>query len=264
MKTGYSTGLYGWGERWKLDGKPLDWNDIFQECRTAGLGAVELTSDQDLVKQALAHDLKVSAIYWGLPLHERLDEELVKREALLLAERLHAGGGSHLLVNADPKCGWYVAAPKSDDDFKRQGDNLSRIAHWLSSSSVRVCMHNHAASPYNAIGDLRAAIEFADSSVGLCVDTGWAHVAGLNPLDWITRYDDRIFAVHLRNHRGDVPTEDLIEGDLDLAAFAHKLRDIGYDGWLTMELWHRLDNAPIRTMTEDTALSIEWLRSVLK
>jgi len=260
MIQGYSSGLYGWSERAKLDGKPLDWQEILRGCREAGLDAVELTSDQDMVKEVQSHHMKVSAIYWGLPLHEELNLMKLKDEALVLADRLQVGGGSHLLVNADPKGGWGSPALKTEDDFKRQGDNLSVIAHCLSSSSIRVCMHNHADNAHNALGDLRAVIDYADPSVELCVDTGWAHCAGIDPFTWLEHYPDRIGALHLRNQRGSVPTEDLIDGELDLAAFVRKLRDIHYDGWLTMELWHRPDNTPMRSMIEDTRLSINFLR----
>ncbi|OPA80998.1 hypothetical protein BVG16_01230 [Paenibacillus selenitireducens] len=37
-------------------------------------------------------------------------------------------------------------------------------------------------------------IEYSDRSVGLYLDTAWTYVCGINPIDWIQNYPDRIWA----------------------------------------------------------------------
>jgi inosose dehydratase len=173
---------------------------------------------------------------------------------------LAKAGGTDLVVNADPKGGWGVALPKTEDEFKRQGEHLSRIALIGEEWELKVSLHNHADEKHNAEGDLRSVIEYASPNVGLCVDTGWAHVAGYDPTDWIRKYPDRIDAFHLRNQFGRIPSEDLLEGDINMQKLMQALAETEYNGWLSFELLHNAESQPVRTMKEDIKRSVDYLK----
>lgn len=255
---GYSSNLYGWTERWNADGKAVEWKEIFQACADSGLDAVEIDADPERLRLLRDYGLAVSASYIGLQLHDTY--EPLEAALLPYAERLAAAGGADLLVNADPYGGWKQPLPKPEDLVKRQGENLSRLAEQASRLGLQLSLHNHAADRHNAEADLRSVIDFADPSVGLCVDTGWAHVAGCDPIDWIRRYPERIKACHLRNQRGSTPTEDLTEGDIDFLALTGALTEIGYEGWLALELWHPPTTNAVRSMEDDVRRSIDYLK----
>lgn len=260
---GLSTGVYGWMERWRRDGRELDWNGIFRACTESGLDAVEINAQPERLGQARAYGLAVSATYIGLQLHEpweALDADVSIRP---LAERLAEAGGSDLLINADPADSWSDPLRKTEEHMKRQGDNLSRIEDLVRPLGLKVAMHNHAADAHHAEADLLSVIRYADPRVGLCVDTGWAYVAGCDPLEWVKAYPGRVNAFHLRNQYGKTPSEDLLEGDLDIAAIVKTAVEAGYDGWLSLELWHPDSMNPKRSMTEDTKRSIGYLRELL-
>lgn len=260
---GFSTGMYGWYERHWLDYKEepsLD--EIFRFCREAGMDAVEIDPLPEVVTLAKSYGLSISGSYVGLPLHESSIN--IEETVLPIARRLAEAGGRDLLVNADPKGGWGVSLPKTEDEFKRQGDHLSRIASAAGALGLKVSMHNHADDKHNAEGDLRSVIEYSSPEVGLCIDTGWAHVAGFDPIEWIQKYPERIYAFHLRNQNGRIPTEDLISGDVNMQNLIRKLNKIDYNGWLAFELWHREDNHPRRSMVEDTRISIDYLKQAIQ
>jgi inosose dehydratase len=259
---GFSSNMYGWTERWKMDGKKPQWEEIFRACAEAGLDAVEIDADTEKLKLARSFGLAVSASYIGLPLHLPFSELKVENTVLPFAERLAAAKGSDLLLNADP-ISWKNVVHKSEDDFKQQGENLSRISELVTSLGLKVCLHNHAADNHNAKGDVRSVIRYADHHVGLCIDTGWAHVSGCNPIDWVTDYPDRVFAFHLRNQRGHVPTEDLLEGDINFISLLSSAAAAKYNGWLALELWHPQITQPVRTMKEDVERSLDYLRRIL-
>jgi sugar phosphate isomerase/epimerase len=127
-------------------------------------------------------------------------------------------------------------------------------------------MHNHAAGADQAELDLRSVIEYADDRVGLCIDTGWALVAGADPVAWARAYGDRVRALHLRDvdERG-IPTEALGSetpeaGRLDVAALSAALP--GFDGWLTLELWHPASMEPTMSFVEANRRSAGFLRSI--
>jgi sugar phosphate isomerase/epimerase len=245
-------------ERYKRDGVEWDWRSLYGACAEAGVDAVE--TDPQPEKLAILGDLglAVSGSYIGLPLtlpFERLD---VDAAVLPIAERLAAAGGRDLILNAD-QVESSDPVDKTEDDARRQGENLSRIADLVAPLGLSVALHNHASDRENAQRDLDSVIVHANPSVGLCVDVAWAWVAGHDPLDWVRRWPERIAYLHLRNTRGVVPTEDLLHGDLDLAALLEALPD--YRGWLTLELWHPDTMTPQRSMIEATRRSADWLRS---
>lgn len=257
---GFSSNMYGWVERWKADGKEPEWSDLYRACAEAGLDAVETDATPEKLALVRSYGLAVSASYIGLLLHG--DYESLEAEVLPYAERLAAAGGTDLLVNADPYGGWKQPLPKPEELVRRQGDNLSRLAGKLHPYRLQLSLHNHAADKHNAEADLRSVVQYADAAVGLCVDTGWAHVSGCDPVAWVRQYPERVKAFHLRNQRGRVPAEDVTEGDIDMKAVLLAASEAGYDGWLALELWHPPETRPVRTMTEDVQRSIAYLRSL--
>lgn len=259
---GFSTALFGWSQRLQLDGKEANWEEIFDECVKAGVDAVELSPARiDLTEQAQQRGLQVSAIYTSYPLHENGLLHKLKGEIVPLAERMASLPCTDLLINAVSKGTWAHPERKTEDELKAQGEVLSQMAEWVRPYGIKVCLHNHAKHLPQAMDDLRAVTDYSSPLVGLCVDTGWAYVSGMDPSAWIRSYPERIFALHLRNQRGETPTEDLTDGDIPMRTLVQELESIGYAGWVSMELWHRQDTKATCTMTEAVRRSIAWLRS---
>ena len=78
-----------------------------------------------------------------------------------------------------------------------------------------------------------AAID--DPRVGICVDTGHFHSAGVDTVALIHDFGPRIHSVHLKDHVGTVSVG-IGRGEIDLAAEIGALREIDYQGGLTIEL----------------------------
>lgn len=258
---GFSTSLYGWTERFRRDGLAQDWHSLCEACAEAGLGAVETDPRPEKLAVARSFGLAVSASYLGLPLHLPFERLEVERTVLPVAERLAAAGGRQLILNADSAPGEGRFA-KTQAQGEQQGENLSRVAQLVDGLGLAVSMHNHADQPHNAQVDLMSVVRYADPAVGLCIDTGWAHVAGCAPVAWVRDHPQRLRSFHLRNQRGAIPTEDLLDGDIDIAELLRTAAGAGYEGWLTLELWHPQTMAPACTMVQDVRRSIDYLREV--
>ncbi|ALS28699.1 xylose isomerase-like TIM barrel-containing protein [Paenibacillus sp. 32O-W] len=261
---GISSAMYGWMATYWKQGLDPRWDEIYRDCAASGLNGVEIeaaTGDPELLR---ANGLAVSSAYIGLPLHEPYETLPVADAVIPLARRLAEAGGADLVVNADPKGGWDAPQPKSEDEFKRQGENLSRIADAVSGLGLRISMHNHASDRHNAEGDLRSVLDYADPLVGLCIDTGWAHVAGCDPAQLIRANPGRIYAFHLRNQLGNVSTEDLLSGEIDMRDLIAACAEIGYEGWLVLELLPPDEYPGKRTMSDNTALSVQYLKQLLE
>lgn len=261
---GFSTNMYGWQDSYWQQGKDPSWEELFRDCQESGIDAVEIDPTSKLLSLAKAHSLSVSGAYVGLPLHEPFESLRVEEIVLPVAGRVAEAGGADLVINADPKGGWGSPELKTEEEFKRQGDNLSRIAAAVGPLGLKVSMHNHAAVRHNADGDLRSVIDYASPEVGLCIDTGWAHVAGHDPIALIRQYPEKVYAFHLRNQLGTLPTEDLLEGDIDMRGLIRALAGCGYNGWMAFELLHRKDSRPKRTMIEDVRRSVDYVKNLIE
>lgn len=249
-------------ERFRRDGVTWDWPMLYGACAEAGLDAVETDPQPEKLAVARSFGLAVSASYIGLPLHLPFAQLDVERAVRPVAERLADAGGRHLILNADWPGGYSSPPVKTDKQAKQQGENLSRIAGLVNELGLRVSMHNHADKRQRAEMDLKSVVSYADPLVGLCLDTGWAYVAGCDPVQWMRDHPERIRSFHLRNHRGTVPTEDLLDGDVDIPGLLQAAAAAGYEGWLTLELWHPETMQPDRPMVEDTRRSIDYLRGI--
>jgi sugar phosphate isomerase/epimerase len=103
----------------------------------------------------------------------------------------------------------------------------------------------------DATGDGSAFDAFVDaaSGVGIEVDTGLAHHAGIDPVDLIERYGDRVSLVHLTDsRRGTEETShvDPGEGDVDLRACIDAAERSGAE-WAIFE--HGLTGEPEASLT---------------
>jgi inosose dehydratase len=127
-------------------------------------------------------------------------------------------------------------------------------------------------------------IEFADeiqwvvenTSLNLCLDTGHLAYAGVDPVEAIRLYADRLAHVHFKDISADVHAEvvgngigfwdalarpifcPLGKGLVDISAVLRDLAQIGYDGYATIEQ-DRLPGAG--SPLDDLAASIATIRS---
>ncbi len=234
--------------------------DVFlREAAEAGYDAVE-AADENLADSARRYGLEVCGTYVSGPLHRPWDELDVDRAILKPARAAAELGADYLVVNADPKGSWSRRERKSEDELKRQGENLSRLGEAVTPLGLRLLLHNHADSAPLHLDDLRSVTEFSAAVVGICLDTGWALVSGDDPVERVRALGPRLGGLHLRNHRGRVPTEWLGQGDLDVAAFVRALAETDYCHWLTTELWHREDASPRISLLEAQRRTVDLLR----
>jgi len=74
-----------------------------------------------------------------------------------------------------------------------------------------------------------------DRRLGICVDTGHFHSAGVDTISFVRQFADRIYAVHLKDHIGRVSVG-IGRGEIDLVSEVGVLLEEGYAGGLTVEL----------------------------
>lgn len=149
---------------------------------------------------------------------------------------------------------------ESAESARNAGRRLAELAERLDSDGVTLHYHNHTFE-FTDVGDETAFDVFVRSAdgVNLEIDTGLAHHAGVDPVDLLERYGDRVSLVHLTDSkRGsrDTVHMDLGMGDVALQECVDACGDVGVD-WILFE--HGLTDEPIASM-EDAAEVMETLR----
>lgn len=256
---GVSTALYGWMERFARDGIEWNWESLYGACAQSGVDAVETDPFPHKLAILRRLGLRVSSSYVGIPLTVPFNEIDLDGRILPTADRLANAGGTVLVLNADP-VDWNGRAPKSVDEAKLQGENISLIAERIEKLGLRTALHNHSSNHHDAQRDLESVVLHASAEVGLCIDSGWAVVAGHDPVAWARDHAARVLAFHLRTVVNGSPQEDLTTGDPDIAALFAAVPE--FSGWLGLELWHPQPLEPRGSMVDAVGRSAGLVRSL--
>lgn len=123
---------------------------------------------------------------------------------------------------------------------------------------IKVAVHNYGPGHrFDRITDLLKAAAPWDWRIGYCLDTGHAMRSGEPPIDAVRRLGSRLYGLHLREHeavrRDPQPPETIIgEGALDLKALCRALRDVGFSGPLSLEVYYNR-KSPIEPLQRSLA-----------
>ncbi len=123
---------------------------------------------------------------------------------------------------------------------------------------IKVAMHNYGpGARYDLVEHLIIAAAPWDWRIGYCLDTGHTMRSGEDPVAAVRRLGSRLYGMHLREHsaisRDPQPPETIVgEGALDLEALCVSMRDVGFSGPLTIEVYfNRRD--PIDSLKQSLA-----------
>jgi sugar phosphate isomerase/epimerase len=115
---------------------------------------------------------------------------------------------------------------------------LERVISLTGGMDIKLAMENHYGNVLEQISDyayIFAAVQHP--RVGICVDTGHFHTAGVEVVEVIHQFKDRLYGVHLKDHIGK-QSVGIGRGEIDLPSEIRTLREIGYQRALTVELEH--------------------------
>lgn len=145
--------------------------------------------------------------------------------------------------------------------------------------AVRAVIHPHAGGHIEFADEIARVVEDVSPDVaGLCLDTGHTAYAGMDPVETLRRYADRLDYVHFKDIDPRVFVAVMGErirffdacakgvmcpigrGDIDYPAIRALLSELGYAGYITIEQERDPRNAA--GILADLAASREYLRSI--
>ena len=248
---------------------PTDPEDLLTTIHQAGFGGVEVSptkyfgpNAQDTNDLLRRRHLRSAGTFVELPLFtsghqtphivrnavsylERLDgtSPLIVADAGDADRHRHAGQPARLRLSARSKTHQRAAI-----------DWLRRAAAQAGERGVEAVVHPHAGTYFESADEIATVLDHTScDELGICLDTGHAVLAGLDPAQLIRDYQGRVRHVHLKDvdenvmgrlARGEINYETawkqglwpaLGSGLIDLVAILRELRQSGYDGWLVLE-----------------------------
>jgi sugar phosphate isomerase/epimerase len=239
---------------------------IFADMSYAGLDGIELMHTalrpDDAVERIAAlgekHKLPVIGSSFGGNMWNRpgLDEALA--DARVVVPRLAKLGGRTLGVSVGA-----AGHAKTAEELDIQAEGLRTMIALCNDHGVVLNLHNHTYEVENNLHDLRGTLERIPD-VKLGPDLNWLVRGGVDPVDFIRRYGKSIVFLHLRDQQADGAwSEALGEGDMDYAAIAGALQEIGFAGDAVIELAHERNFKPTRPLRDSLKLSRQFVRQTL-
>ncbi|MFI5282524.1 MAG: sugar phosphate isomerase/epimerase family protein [Candidatus Dormibacterales bacterium] len=131
--------------------------------------------------------------------------------------------------------GVFTGRGATPDEWHRSVDHLRRVAEYAAGSGVVLTEEVVNRFELYHLNTLDQAVKLVDEvghpNCKIHLDTFHAHIEEKNPAEAIRRAGKRIAHVHVSENDRGVPGTGSVAWDADFAA----LRDVGYDGWLTVE-----------------------------
>jgi inosose dehydratase len=129
----------------------------------------------------------------------------------------------------------------------------------------KLAIHNHGPEDkvWPSAYDVWKAIEKLDARVGMCLDVGHTHRAGVNPVEAIRKCASRLYDIHMKDTQAitgatrDIAVE-IGTGSLDVRGMLKALLDTKYNGVVTIE-YEKVGGNPVIGLTE----SVGYLRGLL-
>jgi inosose dehydratase len=158
-----------------------------------------------------------------------LDDELFKIEqAALLAKKF---GASRIVLGGGAK---RPTGPKVDD-FKKVGRGLDMAADIARGHGLESSYHPHLGTISETLDGFHQIMD--SCSIGFCPDTAHLTASGIDPVEAIDRYGDRLKHVHFKDLSKKTGNfTPLGEGDIDFKEILAAIKRANYDSWLMVEL----------------------------
>lgn len=241
-------------------------DQIFADMRAADLDAIELMHTALAPDNAVArigelskrHRLPVIGTSFGANMWDRTQQDAILEQARLVIERVSALGGRTLGTSVGA-----TRQRKTEAQFDAQAELLRKIMAICKDHGVVLNLHNHTYEVADGEHDLKGTLaRIPEARLG--PDINWLIRAGVDPVDFIARYGNRIVYAHLRDQKADGKwCEAMGEGTTDYGAIAAAFRKSGFHGDVAIELAHERDFEPTRSYGESFAMSRKYVRRVM-
>ncbi len=266
-KTLVGSNVYGWGQYAQRENKKLDVDEVISALRDTGYDYLEnfMNVNQPeenarFAAQLRAKGLQPVSLYVGARLHEAGKASQVVAKILAAAKVCQQAGFRVLSCNADP-----IGREKTDEELKTQAAALSELGEGLNALGMKLGVHQHLPEMANHGREFHYDFQHTKTDVvGWCYDVHWVWKSGIQPLDALKEYGERVVTWHLRQSRDGIWWEDLDTGDIDYAAVAKYAKEHHLARRFSVELALEAGTKITRSVVENHRRSREFVRKVFE
>ena len=210
---------------------------IDDALKRTGLGLVGASSGQQM---------------WNVAQYENIISEMDD-----YSDRLAVFGN----VTCGTSCSGKRYADRTDAENAQAVKAWTELGKMFRDKGITLNYHTHG----EPIEDIRLVIDNVPADlVGLGPDLDWLRVGGVDPVEFIREYPDRLIMLHIRDyHIGGDRTEALGEGDADYKNLAKVLDEVGFQGEFVVELAIPSGKKPTRPVAELLKVSRDHLRETI-
>lgn len=241
-------------------------DQIFADMSYAGIEGIELIHTalhpdgavERIAGLSKKHCLPVIGTSFHGNMWDRGKHAEILADAELVIPRLAKLGGHTLGTSVGA-----TGKPKTPEQLDAQAELLRKIIALGKQHGVVLNLHNHTYEVEHKLHDLKGTLaRIPDVKLG--PDLNWLVRGGVDPVTFIREYGDRIVFLHLRDQKADGKwSEAMGEGDMDYAAIAKALRDVGFCGPAVIELAHEAKFKLTRPLRESLKMSREFVRKTM-
>lgn len=207
------------------------------------LRAFEAEEAMDHIAQLGLHNVEFYGAHYP-ETHDReaiaeMDRKLAERDIVFRAHGVNGFSDDH---EENEQLFWFarmaglrtITADPAPESFDSLDELVSRF-------NIRIAIHNHGPDHrYDTPDDVLNAIEGRDRRIGACADLGHYIRSGVDPVQAVRDFGDRLYGVHLKDFESagaDAMETVISEGVLDVEAFFEALKDVRFpaDGALSLE-----------------------------
>lgn len=239
-------------------------DEIFSGFCEAGYKHVELTSNllaPDLAARTTAllkqNGLQLPLVYQGGNIHDEAEAPKTIDAMDALAEQVKPLGTKALIFNTAPKP---QRARKTDQELERQRQAIAAIVKRVKAHGLSLLLHQHAPEMSEESREWRNLLTI--KPLGVCLDVHWILRGGQDVMTLVREAGPRIGDLHLRNSHNGVWDEEFGDGDIDYRAVAAHLKQIGYRGYLTVELAWEAGTKVTRPLVESIRRSRAYAEEI--
>ena len=258
----------------------------FREAREVGFHYVEsfvdyfgdyLDKPDELLKKTDAIGVKFDTVSNGGRMEMHFEDsskhEKILEQHMHLVEFIKRLGCDHLKINTGPR----RPNGTTDQDLKNMAVIFNLLGKRISAEGLKFGVHAHMWTQLENRHEIDAVLGSTDPQhVWFVLDTGHITMAGIDPVELTRKLGHRIIEFHLKDtkpeYRGGATKRldrndamkdpiffELGQGGVDFPAIKAHLDEIGWRGWLTVEL----DSSPRRPPKESARISKNYIEGKL-
>lgn len=241
-------------------------DQIFADMSYAGLDGIELMHTAlrypDAVERIAAlskeHNLPVIGTSFGGAMWERTQHKAVFEDARIVVTRLARLGGRTFGTSVGR-----APQTKTAEHLDAQAELLRRVMNLCRDNGVVLNLHNHTYEVENDMHDLKGTLARVPE-VKLGPDLNWLVRGGVDPVDFIETFGDRIVFLHIRDQNADGTWSEAVgEGDMDYVAIGKVLCAVNFSGDVVIELAHESNFKPTRPLRDSLKMSRAYVRKTM-